>query len=349
MRQLVIDGFDVRLIGRYRFGKDIESLIEEFPSSWLEDTEIAINQRLMLENEVHDAEATLSIIGRIPAGLSWVIVDHYELDWQWERIIREAGHSVLVIDDFRDRRHFADILVSDTNTPFSPTLNGCLSKALQLVGAEFALIDPEFAFSEETMFSVESKKRLLVSYGGSDPTDETSKALEAVRLLRHDEKCRDLLGRVDVVVGPANTRRDDVVSVAKEIEDVFVHIAPGSLAPLMRKTDLFLTAGGNSMVEALTMRKPCLVTVTSGNQALMVAQLLEPQAIVSLGDHALVGPLDVASALTSFLTVYEQIAKNIKARPIFDHLGARRISEAIQSILRDKAANQNYSGTIQNN
>lgn len=347
MKQLRIDGFNVRIVGRYRFGKEIESLIWEFPVSWIEDTEIVINERLAPDNEVWDAEGTLSIIGRYPTGLSWVIVDHYGLGEQWERIIREAGHRILVIDDFRNRSHFADILVSDTNCPFNPVLNRCPGRVQELVGTQFALVDPEFAFSEETYASVQSKKRLLISYGGSDLTHETTKALEAVRLLRHNEQCRKWLGRIDVVVGHANTRTDDVIRFAKGIEDVIVHIAPGSLAPLMRKTDLFLTAGGNSMVEGLTMRKPCLVTLTSDNQALMVDQLLEQRAILSLGDHAIVTPLDVAKAVTKILSEYEQFANNISTRPIFDHFGARRVSAAIQSMPDNKASNHKYSGIIE--
>jgi UDP-2,4-diacetamido-2,4,6-trideoxy-beta-L-altropyranose hydrolase len=199
-----------------------------------------------------------------------------------------------------------------------------------LAGPKFALIDPEFAFSEETSSSVGSKKRLLVSYGGSDPTDETTKILKAVRLLRHNKQCREWLGGIDVVVGQTNTRKDDVIRFAQGIEDVIVHIAPRSLAPLMRNADLFLTAGGNSMIEGLTMRKPCLVTLTSDNQALMMGQLLEQRAILSLGHYIRVGPLDVAKAVTKILSEYEQFANNIKGRPIFDHLGARRISAAIQ-------------------
>jgi UDP-2,4-diacetamido-2,4,6-trideoxy-beta-L-altropyranose hydrolase len=349
IRQLSVDGFNVRIVGRYQFGEKIESLIEGIPISWMEDREFAINESLGFEDEVRDAERTLSIIGRYPKVLSWVIVDHYGLGEKWERIIREAGHRVLVLDDFRNRKHFADILVSDSNVPFDPALNGFLGGAHQLVGAQYALVDSEFAFSEETSSSVENKKRLLISYGGSDPTDETSKALEAVRLLRHDEQCREWLGGVDLVIGHVNTRTDDVIRFAKGIEDVIVHIAPRSLAPLMRKADLFLTAGGNSMVEGLTMRKPCLVTLTSGNQSLMVAQLLEQRVILSLGDHAMVSPIDVAKAVTKILSEYEQFANNIRARPIFDHFGACRISAAIQSISKDKASNYNYSGSIKKN
>lgn len=347
IRQLSVDGFNIRIVGRYQFGEKVESLIEGIPISWMENREFATNESIGLEDEVWDAERTLSIIGRYPRGLSWVIVDHYGLGEQWERIIREAGHRVLVIDDFRNRRHWADILVSDTNAPFDPALNGFLGGTYELVGAQYALVDSEFAFSEETSSSVENKKRLLISYGGSDPTDETSKAVEAVRLLRHDEQCREWLGRVDVVVGLVNPRTVDVIKFGKEIDDVDVHIAPRSLAPLMRKADLFLTAAGNSMVEGLTMRKPCLVTLTSDNQSLMLTQLLEQRAILSLGDHTMVGPIDVAKAVTKILSEYEQFSDSVRSRPIFDHLGARRISEAIQSISKETTSNDQYSAIVE--
>lgn len=331
MRQLRIDGFTVRLIGAQRFGAAIETLVEDIPIFWLEDRKSGIGRKQYSNNEARDAEATLSVIGRYPEGLSLVVVDHYRLGEQWERIIREAGHRVLAIDDFRDRRHCADILVGDSAAPFDPLLNSYTGKAQVLAGVEFALVDPEFSFSEQVPSPADSRKRLLVSYGGADPTDETTKALAAIRLLRQDGRCSGWLGKVDVVVGHANLRAAEVSELAEGIEDVIVHVAPKSLAPLMRKTDVLLTAGGNSMVEALTIRKPCVVTLTSNNQTLMVDQLLEQRAILFLGNHAMVSPRDVAKVMTKLLFGYEQFANDIRTRHIFDHFGARRISAAIQS------------------
>ena len=120
----------------------------------------------------------------------------------------------MAIDDFRNRTHCADILVSDGSVPFEPTLNGRAGSAHELVGPQFALVDPEFAFSEALPSSADNKKGLLVSYGGSDLTDETSKALEALRILRHNDECRERLARVDVVVGQTNRHKDVVVRLA---------------------------------------------------------------------------------------------------------------------------------------
>jgi UDP-2,4-diacetamido-2,4,6-trideoxy-beta-L-altropyranose hydrolase len=334
-RQLRGDGFAVQLIGAQQFGTGIEPLVEDMPVFWLDARECGSKREQNSDNEAWDAQATLSIIGQHPSRVSWVVVDHYRLGERWEKMIHEAGHRVLAIDDFRNRKHCADILVADSATPFDPRLNSCAGKVKMLAGVEFALVDPEFAFSEQSPIPASGGRRVLISYGSADPTDETSKALEAVRLLKQAGHSREWLGAVDVVVGPANMRATQVSARAEGMEGVAVHVAPESLAPFMRTADMFLTAGGNSMIEALTMRKPCLVTQTSENQALMVDQLRVQRAIRVLGNHAIVGPRDVVKAMTKLHSDYEQFSREVRACPLFDHFGARRISAAIQSMSSD--------------
>ena len=42
---------------------------------------------------------------------------------------------------------------------------------------------------------------------------------------------------------------------------------------------------------------------------------------------------DIAEAIARTLYQYEELVKKIRSRPIFDHLGAGRISVAIQSLI----------------
>lgn len=294
--QLRMDGFDVQIVSRER-----------------------------VSDEAEDAARTLSVIGQHPKDLSWVIVDHYGLGERWESIVRAAGHKILAIDDFRNRSHCADILVSDSDAPFDPALNRCVGKTL--IGPKFALIGPEFTFSKNR--GSEGKKQILISYGGSDPTGETTKALQALQILGQSDN--DWLAGIHVVIGPANTQKNDLVRLAAPIAAVTVHDAPESLAPLLGQAHLVLTAGGNTLVEALAMGKPCIVTSTHDNQALMVGQLRERDLIVSLGDHRAVSPVDIARAVTALVSRYDDWARRVESRPLFDHLGASRISKAIQN------------------
>jgi UDP-2,4-diacetamido-2,4,6-trideoxy-beta-L-altropyranose hydrolase len=335
-KQLRADGFIVQLICRSCYDKNVEKLVKDFNVSFFHQDETSYDYSEPHRQELWDAEATLSIIGSYPSYVSWVIVDSYQLSELWEKTIAHAGHKILAIDDFRNRPHYADLLLSDTSNSFSKEMNGNKHDFYELLGSKYTLVDLEYAFIKEPLISLVKPKRILISYGGCDPTDETNKALKAIYFLRNHKRYQEYFGIVDVVVGQVNTKADMVIRSAGEIDNVNVHLAPGSLANFLRKADIFLTAGGNSMVEALTMRKPCLVTVTSDNQALMVNQLVEKSAITSLGGHGQVSSELIANALIEICTKYEQIFTRCISQSIFDHLGANRVSIIMQSISRDK-------------
>lgn len=283
--------------------------------------------------ELWDADATLSVIARCEVGTSWVVLDSYRLGHCWERRVRGAGYRVMVIDDFRDRLHHADLLVSDSEIPFEPVLNERGAFAKTLVGREYALIGPEYAYCSMPFARGSEPKRLLISYGGSDSTGETEKAISAVASLRRNPATRDVLGRVDVVIGQLSRAARRIASAAKGVPDVIVQQAPASLAKLMRAADLVLTAGGNTMVEALALRKPCLVTVTDENQSLMADRLAVERMIRLLGASASVTHDDVAGAVVSALADYDAFAAHVASRPLFDHLGAQRVAAVMLASL----------------
>jgi UDP-2,4-diacetamido-2,4,6-trideoxy-beta-L-altropyranose hydrolase len=295
-------GCAVRFICRDRFGPEVENLAAPHPICWLDDGKRDVSRHAATDAELQDADATLMIIGDGTTSAIWVVVDAYRLGHRWEQRVREAGHRILVIDDYRDRRHHADLLVGDSAAPFDPTSNALGGSARALTGRQYALVDPVFAFGESRPIAAMGTKRFLLTYGGADSTDETFKALAAICALKDDPNFRQSVGGIDVVVGPANLKSAIIARAAKGIPDVTLHRAVPSLEPLMRRADLVLTAGGNSMVEALTLRKPCIVTITADNQAAMVAELEAEGAIRSLGRHGTVGAGDVLKMIKQVLS-----------------------------------------------
>ena len=327
--QLRDNGCNVRLVCRYRFGTAIATLAETHAICWLDEHSPVGVDGTFADDETWDADATLSMIGSDRVDHSWVVLDSYRLGHRWERRVRDAGHRVVVIDDFRNRMHHADLLVSDSEVPFESRLNERSDTAQTLVGREYALIGPEYEYVNTPAIARSERKRLLIAYGGSDNTGETMKAMTAVKMLRGSLTASHLMGRVEIAVGHFNSIAADIVRTASGINDCVVHVAPHGLARLMRDADLILTGGGNSMVEGLALRKPCLVTVTSDNQMLMVDELAAQGVIRTLGVQDTVIADDVAEAIVDILTKYEVFAGQVTARPVFDHLGARRIAAAI--------------------
>ena len=323
-RQLVADGFDVQFISRADPGLDVAEVVTPLR---------VISPRPELARDAssaqgRDAESTLAIVSGDERGRAIIIVDNYALDAEWERRVRSAGHLVVAIDDFRDRRHAADILISDSPVSFDPRLNECPTAVL-LAGRAYAIIDPAFEPNDEPEPANHDGLRILVSYGGTDPTDETSKALLALRLGR--DAGNEAPAHVDIVVGHSSDRLATLTERAHDVPGVEIHHAPRSIAPLLRQAHVVLTAGGHSMIEAVTMQRVTVVTTTADNQALSVAALESDDAIIGLGDHARVDAADVAGALRDIAERWPWHARNAGMLRIFDTHGAARISAAIRS------------------
>ncbi len=48
--------------------------------------------------------------------IDWLVIDHYKIDIQWERLARDFTSRIMVIDDLADRDHDCDLLL-DQNAP----------------------------------------------------------------------------------------------------------------------------------------------------------------------------------------------------------------------------------------
>ena len=289
--------------------------------------EVSFAGGLCGDEEESDARQSLEAIQRLSGSRSWIVFDSGRLGYCWERIVRSAGHTVLVIEDSRVRKHCADIVVRDSQAPFDQTLISSNEACLQLHGRLYALVDSRFSPSRERVCSpIRGGKIVLISYGGSDPTDETSKAIEALVSLEASGSGDCQFGRIDIVVGPLNKRARAIVAAARKVRRAVIHHAPPCMAYLMREADICLTAGGNTLIEALTMGKRCLVTMTADNQEATVYELSEEGAVVFLGRHTEVAPEHVAEAITEALSDERKtMVARTGSKAAYDHFGARRI------------------------
>jgi UDP-2,4-diacetamido-2,4,6-trideoxy-beta-L-altropyranose hydrolase len=326
-RTLDEHGYEVRFVRRERRGGILIDVSPEFSTSWLEDAVPTAAWSDDSSGELKDADATLSLVGEGCHQGSWIIVDHYCLGWRWESRVRAAGHRILTIDDFRNRRHCADVLVSGSPEPFVPASNVSPAEGRQLVGFPYAFLDREHQYDESTL-DPEETLRLLVTFGGSDPTGETAKVCEALQGMRQ----RSPLAAVDVVLGPGNQERDAVEHLVRGLPEATVHVAPDSLALLIRRASLVITSGGNTLVEALALRKPCLVIVTAENQQLIVEQLRARNLLEVLGWHSAVGTREIQSTVEAALYELPALTSRVRQGSCFDHLGPRRIVAAMREV-----------------
>ena len=252
-----------------------------------------------------------------------LIVDHYMLDINWERIVHPLVERLVVIDDLANRKHECDVLIDqnlvrdfehryDTLVPA-----GCK----RLLGPRYALLRPEFAAARSSMRIRDGNvRRILVFFGATDPSNETEKFLEAWVNLSSEKI------RVDVVIGAANPNRLAIQGRCSTMKDVHFHCQVDNIASLMSLADLSIGAGGVTTWERCCLGLPSIVVAVAENQVSGAEELARRGAILYMGLSADVAVADMVTILeTALANPFLLIAVGCAAFAIADGRGLIRL------------------------
>ena len=170
-------------------------------------------------------------------------------------------------------------------------------------------------------------QRVLVSYGGTDPLDMTSKAIVVAgnAAVRHIQ--------FDAVIGLTNPRRRRLQARAKHLPNAIIHVDTPCMPGLMARSDLALGAGGTTTWERMFMGLPSIVVSLADNQFETCEWLASTGLIRYLGFGNQVTAADLHAAL---LAAAEDHGWRVKVSALggklVDGLGVQRIIEAMTRI-----------------
>ncbi|WLD93087.1 UDP-2,4-diacetamido-2,4,6-trideoxy-beta-L-altropyranose hydrolase [Alkalihalobacillus sp. AL-G] len=230
------------------------------------------------QNWMKDKEETVSIIKKNSLKADLLIVDHYGLDYRWETSLRTCFNSIMAIDDLADRNHNCDLLLDQnfyknyTNRYDNLVPNHCKL----LLGPKNVLLREEFlSDSIKIKKRTGSIKKILVFFGGSDPTNETLKTLKA--LVRFS----NLL--VDVVVGASNKNKLHIKKFCEKYTNFTYSCQVPNMAERINEADLAIGAGGTTTWERCCLGLPTVSIIVAENQSETTRAVSGIGAIVNLG------------------------------------------------------------------
>ncbi|MFC3886640.1 UDP-2,4-diacetamido-2,4,6-trideoxy-beta-L-altropyranose hydrolase [Bacillus songklensis] len=227
-----------------------------------------------------DAEQTASIISKQLEPLDWLIVDHYQIDIQWESKLYSVAKKIMVIDDLADRHHVCDVILDqnlyhDMKSRYEKLVPHDSKK---LFGPKYALLRKEFVEERKKLRPRNGElRRILVFFGGTDPTNETEKVLESIRMIKREELF------FDVVVGNTNPRKEYIEALSGQLSNVEFHCQINYMAALMNKADFSFGAGGSTTWERCYLGLPTCVTIIAENQVEATNAMESHGCIMNLG------------------------------------------------------------------
>lgn len=273
-----------------------------------------------------DAELTASVLRGFSSDADWVIVDHYGLDRSWESVVRRHSSKLMVIDDLADRSHECDLLL---DTGYCVGMDKRYAKLatglpLRLLGPKYSMLRDEFAGKRMPRKVARTVENVFVSYGGTDPTGETLKALEVARQMPTTGFC--------VVVGEKCEGLEQVQKVAATLTNVTLHIQTNQIAELLSNSDVALGAGGTSTWERFALGVPAIVTTVANNQIPSISKLAAEGYLEWLGASRQVSTASLHEALKALAasrTRREQMV--CLGQKLVDGRGTERITRALES------------------
>ena len=174
-----------------------------------------------------------------------VVLDGYNFDSSYQKAIKEAGYSLLVVDDMCHlSRYYADILLNQ-NIHAEELPYQCDPDTKLLLGSRYALLRREFLTWRGRKREIpEIARKVLVTLGGADHNNVTFKITETLKTLNIPN-----LG-VMVVLGPSNPHiksfEKSLFLVSSKIQ---VLQQVNSMQEAMAWADIAISGGGSTCWE----------------------------------------------------------------------------------------------------
>lgn len=280
-----------------------------------------------------DLETTLLSMTEVKA--SFVVLDGYDFDLDYQRALRTAGCPLMVIDDIvRLPCYEADILLNQNLGAVHLGYN-CNADAALLLGPEYALVRREFVVWRSRLHTVpETARKILVTLGGSDADNLTLKVIHALRQLEIARL------QIRVVAGPANPHieelRDAVGAFSGNVE---LLTSVSEMAALMSWADLAVTGAGSTCWELACVGLPAVTLVIADNQRAIAEELGAAGVVFNLGWHEEVSAERIATTVDGLLySSFRRLRMSQTGRAVVDGKGAERVAAALSKRLGVRAA-----------
>lgn len=206
------------------------------------------------------------------------IIDHYSLDKEWEQAIRKYAQQIFVIDDLA-RSHECDVVLDQNIVPnYATRYDGLVPEhCIKLLGPQYLIVRDEFIkVRQQPRKRGDIVKRLLVFMGGSDPTNETIKVLQALDYF--------IFEHIDIVVGHGNPSKVQIESICNK-RGYHFHCQIDYMAMLMQQADFAIGTGGSTMWERCYVGLPSSATIVAENQRETTEYAEKLSVVNNLGWH----------------------------------------------------------------
>tara|TARA_B100001540_G_scaffold174001_1_gene153748 strand:- start:898 stop:1947 length:1050 start_codon:yes stop_codon:yes gene_type:complete len=278
-------------------------------------------------SDYQDYLNTRKILQKFETETCYLVIDNYHWNEKYEKKIRFLVEKIIVIDDLANRKHDCDLLI-DQNlySNFEHRYDKLVPKNCQkLLGPKYILLRKEFLRSKKKT-RINSIKKIFVSFGGQDVSNETVRVLSAIK------KSKLNYQKINFLINKSNSNLKNLKKISKNMKGVVISTESKKLSKLIQNSDLSIGAGGSMTWERAYLGIPSIVSILSKNQIEITKSMEKKGCIYNMGWSKNVKISDYQKILDR-LVINELNSMSQKNRKVVDGKGISRIDEKIFSKL----------------
>lgn len=203
---------------------------------------------------------------------------------------RKNGIKLVYTDDVLTFAYPCDLLINyniyGREADYERLYQGWQTPRL-LLGTAYAPLRAEFQHREPRVIR-QNADSVLVSTGGADSEHI------AVELLKLAGKYPYIF---HFVIGALNTDKERIRELAKGTDNIILHEAVTSMAPLMESCDVAISAAGSTLYELCATQTPTLTYILADNQIPGAEEFCACKVMKNCGDVRILGTKELACKL----------------------------------------------------
>jgi len=216
-------------------------------------------------------------------GSEIVVLDGYNFNTDYQKIIKSNCHKLVYIDDIQNYHYVADLIINHSNGVTKENFSS-ESYTRFLLGIDYCILRPDFLNQAITNKKKIPNNNILICMGGADPDNITLKILKTILLEWPTYQ-------VNVILGGANLNLDSIQQFTKVHPNVkvFYKLKSSDVADIMKICSVailppstvsleYLCSGGSLYTFQIAENQ------TSINQMLLNGGFAKPFSCIELND-----------------------------------------------------------------
>lgn len=285
-------------------------------------------RRLEVAPGTHEDLRETAAVAR-DTGADWIVLDGYAFDGEFQAGLVSEGHRVLAVDDHGHAgRYDAQLVLNPDAGADASWYDNRAPDTRLLLGLRYALLRAEFRdWSEPRRPTPARARRVVVTFGGSDPENLSERALAGLGAVPGPLEILLLVGTAnphEVALRAQAARCAHPVEIAVDVRD---------MAACLAGCDLAVTAAGGTMVELARVGTPAIAITVADNQEPGARALAEAGAVVDLGRHTSLAAGAIGGAVAALASdPAQRRALARRGQELVDGQGAVRVLDEMREM-----------------